>query len=141
MSQHYSGMYEAFCNAVIEATESKLCRSLSEEEKRNIHNAGSMMMLEAIDRSINNSTQEQAEKELLGLKSWTEEKLDSVITSLPVEISDLLNRELTKAEISGIQKMRDMLLIMKFMDKLEDTSLNNREQILFSTLADLNQSQ
>ncbi len=52
MRQHYSESYRLVCEAIEAGAIEKLGRVLTDEERRGIWDAGSLMMLEGIDQQI-----------------------------------------------------------------------------------------
>ena len=114
----YSDAYEAYCNSLISLLETKLARPLTSEEIRNIHNVGSMTMLEMFERSFQAVTDvEDLEIELLLLADQSEQRLQIILSGLPEALDESIRLRLTDEDLANLANMRDFLEIQKFLDE------------------------
>lgn len=98
MSELYSSMYHAYCLAIQQMVEQRLERGLSSAEQAGIWNAGSLMMLEVVERDLVHS---QDNAVLPAMLIANAEGFRDRFTAAHAKTSHLLTQHRVRAFVAG----------------------------------------
>lgn len=136
-AQHsYNEIYLLMCDSIKETTEGILERSLTPQELAHIYNAGSLMMLESVERSIEASSKETLSQMLLS-ESFLN-RLEHAKRDLPKTLEEeFLGQTLSSQVIAKLQRLPYVYTAFQIMLKMEQTPQEARYQTLSDAVDDL----
>jgi uncharacterized protein YeeX (DUF496 family) len=138
MVQGYVEEYSNACEAVEARAREKLGRSLTAQERSGIYNAGSLMMLEPVERYINSTQRaDDIARMLARLAASFEHRVQEANDLLIDQAAILLERELDADERDLLRKVPTVGDAMSITDHLAETLPELREGLFARILADL----
>jgi hypothetical protein len=128
--KYFSETYRTVCATVEELAAEKLGRLLTATERNGIWNAGSLMMLEVVERDILSAQNaESAARELITSAQTFERRFSDSVLSLKTLLETELNRKLSESELTFIQGLPNIFALMVVGEQVKDAALRKREAV------------
>ena len=125
----YSQIYIAACEIVEALAIELLGRSLTEAEQRGIWNAGSLKVLESVERNITECTLDAVAMRLVSIGASFDERLSAAHTQMIGALEEALGRPLSDSEKSSITRIKRIHQLMEIGERLRDGPPDNRSDI------------
>lgn len=116
MACSYAEVYALFCQSTIETLQARLSRAVSAQEQRCIWNAGSLMMLESVERT---------------LQEGSLAAVEDTLRTMPQR----LGRPATEAEHRALEQMEHIRVLVSLEKHLTSAAPDQRETALHEALA------
>jgi hypothetical protein len=136
MRHHYSESYRLVCEAIETGAIEKLGRILSAEERRGIWDAGSLMMLEGIDRQIDAATSAVEVEQILveGGVAFQERRAQALDIGIQ-RLKTAVGRPLTVEECNQFQSVETLYEAMDIVERVLEADSQQRALLLKSLLS------
>jgi hypothetical protein len=136
MKRHFSEVYRLFCEGIEADASTKLARSLTHEERLGIWNAGSLMLLEVVEREIRAATTGAAVSHMLVEGAVTFQARRTMDLDVGVErLHKALGRPLTLTERDQFHNVATLYEAMHIVEYVLEAEPAQREPLLQSLLA------
>jgi hypothetical protein len=138
MSRNYSQTYRLVCQSIQDWVQERLGRPLTAIERNGIWNAGSLMMLESVERTLEAAQSiPLLETELANLSVTFNERFQSGVEKLGEELIELLSRPLSIEEHQAINNVATLYEAMRVVDWLRESNASNRASVFQQWLRDI----
>ncbi len=128
--QYFSETYRVVCAVVEKLATEKLGRSLSATERNGIWNAGSLMMLEVVERDIlSKQSAESMAQELTESARTFERRFFESVLSLKTLLETELNRKVSESELTFIESLPNIWALMVVGEQIKDAASRKRETV------------
>lgn len=128
MAKTTEKIYIQWCAAIEVAASQMLDRALTRPELRGIRNAGSLMMLEAVERGVASGTDPlKVAADLISSGVAFEERRRSIATSTASFAEESLGRSLAVQEAAAFRQCEFVTDLMRVSDDLAESEQDQKE--------------
>jgi len=132
----YNEIYLLMCDGLKRTAEGILESPLTPQELAHIYNAGSLMMLESVERGIEASSKENLSETLLSASFL--DRLDQIKSNLPRTLEEkFLGQALSQQQIEKLKQLPYVYTVFQIMLRMEQTPQETRYQELTHILDEL----
>ncbi len=136
MQQPYSELYRLVCEHIEAEASRKLARPLTNEERRGIWDAGSLLMLEVVDRAIvAASTAAEVAYELAESAAAFRQRRKTVLDLAAHHLHTALGRPLTIDERERLRNVDTLYVLETIVEQVKEAAPSRRPALLQTLLA------